>query len=43
MYRKADNLHSVQLLLCHTKLDSAVRYCSVELEDSMAIAESIEI
>ncbi len=43
IYRKTGNLRAVQLLLGHTKMDSTVRYLGVELEDALAIAESIEI
>ena len=43
IYRKTGNLRVVQLLLGHTKMDSTVRYLGVELEDALAIAESIEI
>nr|WP_217357264.1 tyrosine-type recombinase/integrase [Ruegeria atlantica] len=43
IYKKTGNLHAVQLLLGHTKMDSAVRYLGVELEDALAIAEAIEI
>jgi site-specific recombinase XerC len=41
--RKTGNLRAVQLLLGHTKMDSTVRYLGVELEDALAIAESIEL
>ena len=43
IYRKTGNLRAVQLLLGHTKVDSAVRYLGVELDDALSIAESIEI
>jgi integrase len=43
LYKKTGNLRAVQLLLGHTKMDSTVRYLSVELEDALAIAEAIEI
>jgi integrase len=43
IYRKTGNLRAVQLLLGHTKMDSTVRYLGVELEDALAIAESIEL
>lgn len=42
-YRNTGNLRAVQLLLGHTKMDSAVRYPGVELEDALAISESVEI
>jgi integrase len=43
IYRKTGNLRAVQLLLGHTRMDSTVRYLGVELEDALAIAESIEL
>ncbi|MBL8544320.1 MAG: tyrosine-type recombinase/integrase [Hyphomonadaceae bacterium] len=43
IYRKTGNIRAVQLLLGHTKLDSTVRYLGVELEDALAIAESIDV
>jgi site-specific recombinase XerC len=43
IYRKTGNLHAVQLLLGHTKMDSTVRYLGVELEDALAIAEAVKL
>jgi integrase len=43
IYRKTGHLRAVQLLLGHTTMDSTVRYLGVELEDALAIAESIEL
>ena len=43
IYRKTGNLRAVQLLLRHTKIDSTVRYLGVEVEDALALAESIEL
>jgi len=43
IYRKTGNLRAVQLLLCHTKVDSTVRYLGVELEDALSISEKIDI
>ncbi|MEO0543268.1 MAG: tyrosine-type recombinase/integrase [Pseudomonadota bacterium] len=43
IYRKTGNLRAVQLLLGHTKMDSTVRYLGVDLEDALAISESVEI
>ena len=43
IYRKTGNLIAVQLLLGHTKMDSTVRYLGVDLEDALAISESVEI
>ena len=43
IYRKTGNLRAVQLLMGHTKIDSTVRYLGVEVEDALALAESIEL
>lgn len=43
IYRKTSNIRAMQLLLGHTKLDSTVRYLGVEVEDALAIAESIDV
>jgi len=43
IYKKTGNLRAVQLLLGHTKMDSTVRYLGIDLEDALAISESVEI
>ena len=43
IYKKTGDLRAVQLMLVHTRMDSTVRYLGVELEDVLAIAETIEI
>ena len=43
IYRKTGNLRAVQLLLGHTKLESTVRYLGIEVDDALAIAESIDV
>ena len=43
IYRKAGNLRAGQLLLGHTKIDSALRYLGVEVENALALAEGIEL
>jgi len=42
LYRKTGNLRAVQLLHGHTKMDSTIRYLGIELEDALAISESVE-
>jgi site-specific recombinase XerD len=41
--RKTGNLRVVQLLLGHTKIESAVRYLGIEVDDALAIAEQVEV
>jgi site-specific recombinase XerC len=41
--RRTGNLRAVQLLLGHTKIESTVRYLGIEVEDTLAIAEQIDI
>ncbi len=43
IYRKTGNLRAVQLLLGHIKIDSTVKYLGVEVEDALALSESIEV
>lgn len=43
IYRKTGNLRAVQLLLGHRKIDSTVLYLGVEVEDALALAESVEL
>ena len=43
IYKKTGNLRAIQLWLGHTKMDSTVRYLSVELENALALAEAIQI
>ena len=43
IYKKTGNLRAVHLLLGHTKMDSTVRYLGVDVEDALAISESVEI
>ena len=39
IYRRTGNLRAVQLLLGHTKNESAVRYLGVEVDDALEIAD----
>ena len=43
IYRKTGNLRAVQLLLGHEKIDSTVKYLGVEVEDALALSESIDL
>jgi integrase len=42
IYRRTKNLRAVQLLLGYRKLESTVRYLSIEVEDALEIAEQTE-
>ena len=43
IYRRTKNLRAVQLLLWHTKLESAVRYLGIAVDDALEIAEQTEV
>ncbi|WP_244464107.1 tyrosine-type recombinase/integrase [Bradyrhizobium japonicum] len=43
IYRRTGNLRAVQLLLGHTKIESAVRYLGIEVDDALAIAEQVDV
>lgn len=42
-YKKTGNLRACQLLLGHTKLESTVRYLSVEVDDALELSEALEL
>jgi integrase len=42
-YKATGNLHAVQLLLGHTKIESTVRYLGVDVEDALNLAEHTEV
>ncbi|WP_425224766.1 hypothetical protein [Pseudomonas sp.] len=41
--RRTMNLRTIQLLLCHMKLKSTVRYLGIEVDDALEMAEQIEV
>lgn len=43
IYRRTKNLHAVQLLLGHTKIESTVRYLGIEVDDALEMAEQTEV
>jgi site-specific recombinase XerC len=43
IYRRTGNLRAVQLLLGHTKVESTVRYLGIEVDDTLATAEQIDV
>ena len=43
IYRKTGNLRAVQLLLGHTKIESAVRYLGIEVDDALTLSEQVEL
>lgn len=43
IYRRTKNLRAVQLLLCHTKLESTVRYLGIEVDDALELAEQTDV
>ena len=43
IYRRTGNLRAVQLLLGHTKIESTVTYLGIEVDDTIAIAEQVDV
>jgi site-specific recombinase XerC len=43
IYKKTGNRRAVQLLLGHTKLESAVRYLVIEADDALSIWDQVEL
>ena len=43
IYRRTGKLRAVQLLLGHTKIESTVRYLGIEVDDTLAIAEQVDV
>jgi integrase len=43
IYRRTRNIRAVQILLGHSKLESAVRYLGIEVDDALEMAEQTEV
>jgi hypothetical protein len=43
IYRRTKNLRAAQLLLCHSKLESTVRYLGIEVDDALEMAEQTKV
>jgi integrase len=43
IYRRTGTLRAVQLLLGHTKIESAVRHLGIEVDDALGIAEQVDV
>jgi len=43
IYQKTKNIHAVQLLLGHTKVENTVRYLGIEVDDAVEISEQTNI
>lgn len=43
IYKQTGNLRVVPILLSHTKIESTVRYLSVDVEDALELAEATEV
>lgn len=43
IYRATSNLHAVQILLGHPKIENTVRYLGANVEDVLVLAERTEI
>jgi hypothetical protein len=43
IYKATGNLAAIQILLCHSKLENAVRYLGLDMEDALTLAEKTEI
>jgi len=43
IYRRIRNIRAIQLLLGHTKIESAVRYLGIEVDDALERTEQTEV
>lgn len=42
-YKRTKNLRAVQLLLGHSKIESAVRYLGIDVDDALKMAQQTEV
>jgi hypothetical protein len=43
VYKKTGNLRARQLLPGHRKLESAVRYLGIEVDDALTLSEQVDL
>lgn len=43
IYKATGNIRAIQILLGHSKIENAVRYLSVDIEDALTLSEKTEI
>ena len=43
IYKATGNIRAIQILLGHSKIENAVRYLGVDIEDALTLAEKTEI
>lgn len=43
IYKATGNIRAVQILLGHSKIENAVRYLGVDVEDALLLAERTDI
>jgi site-specific recombinase XerC len=43
IYRRTGSLRAVQLLLGHTKIESTIRFLGIEVDDTLSIAEQVDL
>jgi site-specific recombinase XerC len=43
IYRRTGNLHAVEILLGHFKVESTIHYSASDVDDEIEIAEKIDI
>ena len=43
IYRRTGSLRAVQLLLGYTKIESTIRFLGIEVDDTLSIAEQVDL